>query len=503
MSKKLRFAEFLKRNKNVLYLVLICVSALVIIISLATELKRNYFYVIGEFDTPEMLIKETTAAQFGRKTLSSEEYRFMYYSYLYSMYPELKSKKFVQISNYINTTEYSDGESIAQAVQRMTEDSIVKMYSYLQDAADKGIKIDASDKIKTYTLSLTQEAEKLNLSLDEYLSAYYGVGSSLEQISSVIEDYQTYRVYEHDILKEMVDDISDEEYEALYLENSDVFDLYYLSFLSYEFGEEEGDEKRQEIKDSMSKLYEDVHSRDDFSKLGQEFCEKYAESGGIPFFTDDNVPFDYYSLYMINADILEWAADASRKQDSVAMFDCLDGYIIVYFNDRQRDERETYNGLVVTANREMTIEDGFVVEPTLYASKEKSPYYQSIKELYASVLKMKDSDRSSDNIVNLISTIDISKYSESDGVELVPMLLENSLLDDSIGSEEVLSWASSCKDGSVELIEAPPYYSIIYISSKGLPVYKANINNLQYNSTCSNIESSYSPMFSNISYSQD
>lgn len=507
MDKKSSVVQFIKQKKNIIYLVLISVSALIIIAALATELKKNYFYVIGDpFDVPEMLVDETTAAQFGTKTLNKQEYSFMYYSCLYSLYPELKSKKFIQISNYINSTEYSEGQSIAQAVQIMTEESIVKMYSYLQDAEDRGIKIDASNEIEGYMLSITQEAEALGLTTDEYLSIYYGSDSSVEQVSAIIADYQSYKLYEQSVLKDEASDITEEEYEELYLKNKDAFDCYNLSFLMYEFGEEEiGNEERQkEIKEALSKLYENVHKREDFSKLGKEFCDKHSEDAGSTLLADEDTFIDYYSVYMINPDVLEWAADSSRKKDSVAMFEYPNGYMVVYFNGRERDERETYNGLVVSADRKIEFVDGTVPQPTLYTSADKSPYYQIINDLYSDVSGLKDVDRTSYNIIDLAAKIDTNKYSKDEDIELNTVLLENSLLEDTMQNSAVVSeWVARCKNGDMTIVEDAPYYSLLYISSKGLPCYKANIVNMQYRDACTNIETSYSPMFSNINYSNN
>ena len=501
MVNKVKVSNFLKRKHNIICFILLSICALIILAAFATALKRNYFYVIGEaFDKPAMLVDETTAAQFGRSSLNKQEYSFLYYSTLYSLYPELKSKKFTQISNYINSTEYEENKSVAQAVQEMTEETIIKMYSYLQDAADKGVEIDASKNSEAYISTLTQEAEKMNLSLDEYLSAYYGEGSSLKKISSVVTNYQSYKIYVSDILKTTASNISDETFETIYQSNPDVYDLYNIFMLTYSFHEDLTESDRDSLKTAITQYYENIHKSEDFVNLGKEFCEKYSDKGDADV-TPEALTIDYYTLYTFGSDIFTWVTDKSRQKDAVALFEMPEGYVVVYYNDRRRDERSTYNGIVVSADREIEFVDGTALQPSLFSSDELSPYYNAINDFYNIVTKLDSSERTLENIAVIANEFDTSRYSKNEKINLFPTILDNGMIDSVINDADTILWAESCGNGSFRLEKCSPYYSMVYIESKGLPNYKAVISSSKYAEICSDIENSYFPMFSNVTYS--
>lgn len=501
MVNKVKVSNFLKKKRTVVCFISLSICIFTIMAIFAASLKRNYFYVIGgTFDKPPMLVDETTVAEFGTNSLSKHEYNFLYYSTLYSLYPELKSKKFTQISNYINSEEYEEGKSIAQAVQDFTEETIIKMYSYLQDAADKGISIDSLENTETYIAAITQEAKKMDLTLDEYLSTYYGEGSSLDKISSVVTNYQSYKIYESDILKKAAADISDEEFETAYQRNRDAYDLYDIFALTYSFNEDLPDAERNKVKDAITQCYENVHKSDDFIKLGQEFCKNNSDNGKGNV-TSEILTVDYYALFTFGNDILNWVTDKSRKQDAVALFETQEGYVVVYFNGRRRDERTTYNGIAVSAEREIEFVDGAALQPTLYSEDELFPYYNAINDFYNIVSKLDDSERTSENIAAMASKYNTARYTKNEKFSLSPTILENSLLTNIANDPETLTWAETCKDGSFRLDKAPPHYSVVYIESKGLPNYKAVICASRYEEARSNIENSYYPMFSNVSYS--
>lgn len=504
----------IKNKKNIICIAIIILCVISCICCAVVKIKKDSTYQIGEFDAPEMFDSNINQAQFGTKTLSKPEYSFIYYSLLYSSFPELKSKSYDELNYYINHKQYGTDEnnnpySLATAIQQATEETIISMYSYNQDIIDKDLNINCDDMVSELKNTLYESAKASgHSSINSYLSDYYGENTSESDLDNIITDYAKYRYYMQNYLFSQQLEITDEELEKQYNDIKDVIDNFYIDIIAYypneSLKDKSVDKKTNEsIKKDIDNAYTEIHKRDDMLSYAKKLMETYNSDDKtiINNISGDDALSGYY-LYLISSDVYNWAISSDIKQDAAAIFKTDDCYIISYFNKREKPDSPSITGIQINPTRKFEMnEDGTaVIGATIYSNKEDSPYYQTANQI-KTLIDSQNKVLNLDTIKAIVDNVDLSQYNDTEPINIGVNQIKFDLIDNIYSTDDkTKKELEKLSPNSSMIIKNDEYFFVFYKTYQNIPYYKGQIILSLYDEECKKIEETYKDMFSNISY---
>lgn len=302
--------------------------------------------------------------------VSAQEYK-IYYMDQYSQYQYTLAMYGMLSDNFLNEPSWfgEEDEEITwgeffrkQAIETLTE---VKVLNAEAAASGTDYTQQAKDSTDYYFADLQNNIASTGHSIETYLVAFYGTGTSVADVRKVQTEKATAQLYMDDVKSTY--DITDEEIQAYYDENKATYDV--ASYMQYTFpyqtytytapaegtepaegaptSEEEAAEWTETSKDEAmayaKELLDGVGSYLDFDIKAAELYKKIGEAN----LAEGEELEDYVSSLHENASIsgtsaiFTWLQDDSRKEGDTEIVDTGSGYAVMLFIDRHLKEVPT------------------------------------------------------------------------------------------------------------------------------------------------------------------
>lgn len=315
---------------------------------------------IGESssDEPPLLTEiKLDTSEDNYETISTDEYNFLFFSLLYTQYPQLRSLDPDDIINHINKTKSSGYEgSIYEEIAECTNNLLIQILSYNYDMAEKGIDVDVSGQISDYFDKKRAEALSSGLEFNEYLRAYYKVNESTP-IRQIAKKYLSYIEYKNNYIPKMLEkELNDDYYTQEYNKSPSKYNLYSVSYLVYQFPTLNDD--KESIVNEITQIYEKVHSHNDMEKLSKEFesTHPYSDENNISYgsILKINNELSYEKLNELDPSIADYIINPELAVDTAALFELSNRLVLIYYNGSRVNDSLTYSGYSCDADNNQT-----------------------------------------------------------------------------------------------------------------------------------------------------
>ncbi len=216
--------------------------------------------------------------------------------------------------------------------------TIMNIKALVKLAEEEGITLDEDDiaEVEEYITQIEEGAASSNYSVSAYLRTYYGDGVSKKLVEKILTEQTLASKYEEVKMAEMADKYTDEEIEAIYNEDTTLYDkvgiAYYLVEAEAVETTDEDGETTEEVTDETMKAAKKAAKKLARSKSLEalsEAVDKYAE-------TEDSlveysiVDYDTVSSY-ISDEVAEWIYDEDVEVGDTDIFEYEDtGYYVCY-----------------------------------------------------------------------------------------------------------------------------------------------------------------------------
>ncbi|MBO5213797.1 MAG: peptidylprolyl isomerase [Clostridia bacterium] len=328
---------------------------------------------------------ESSVMKVGETEISAQEYNYTYYAQVQSFY-----------SNYADYLSYfgldpekplkeqactvTDKEQTwADYFMEQTEEILKQIFTFYNAAKAEGMELseDSLLQIDAFVLSAEEAAESAKMTLDEYLSEYYGKGLTGESY----REFLSRRILATQYCDEKLGAIiySDEDYEKYYQENRSAIDkadfrVYTLTedFLPADSEASTEDEVNAAVK-ALAEAFADGLTSE---KIFLDRALSYAPEDQKETYQSDSstLAVNIVASDLANTEMSAWLFDTKRVAGDVSVFQTTTGaYTVCYFLALQRDERPLASMrhilLNVTQNKDGTSDADAV--------------HQEIKDIYA------------------------------------------------------------------------------------------------------------------------
>lgn len=285
--------------------------------------------------------------------INNDEYSFMFFSLLYTQYPDVRNQDPDKIFDYICRTKssYEQGCSIYDEISQRTTEMLVQILSYNADMENKGIEMDVSGQMADYFNQKRAEALYAGYEFNDYLKLYYGTNETTS-IRRIAEKYLSFIDYKSNIIPEQAEkELGDDYYSQKYNENPSLYNLYSVSLLIYKYPSFFNNENCTALTKEMTDVYEKIHSHDDMDKLFREFESTHpyvdAEQYSYGSVCIVDAALSYSDIGLISDNIADYIAGTELKADTAALFEIEDGLLLLYYNGSSVNDSLTYNGYVM------------------------------------------------------------------------------------------------------------------------------------------------------------
>lgn len=328
----------------------------------------------------------------GDTEISVMEYNYTYYTQVqtfYSSYADYLSYFQLDTEKPLKDqpcTVTETEQTWADYFMDQTDDILQQVVSCYNAAKAEGMKLseDYEMQIEAFVLSATQTASSVSLSLDDYLSKYYGNGLNEKYYREFLARRFLASQYCDEKLGAIVH--SDSDFEAYYAENADTIDR--VDFRIYTLTEDSlpenvSAETETEVEEAVKSLAESfaasITSEEDFKQKAVEFAPESQKAS----YQSDNATLaaNISGSDLANTTMSSWLFDKSRVAGEVSVHKTATGaYSVCYYLSRHRDEHPLVSMrhllLAVTAKEDGTSDAQQVYEEIqgLYSQWEQSGF---------------------------------------------------------------------------------------------------------------------------------
>lgn len=373
----------------------------------------------------------------------------------------------------------STGETWYDFFMDKTIEYISETLILAEAAKAEGMELDESElqAIDDNMQSLAETAESKEMTVEEYITKYYGEDVTQEYIeeclklTSLAQKYynKVYNGYEY----------SDEEYEAYYEENKTSYQ--YADFLVYSFNVEYGEnatDEEIEAADEKAKAYADALSNckteDEFKAYVKDYLEQNPDiitststssTDEESSMTDEeieaaieeaveNILYEKYS-YEVSSDVGTWVFDDSRKELDTTIVNGTDVYnVVMMIKTAYRDE-STYKNV-----------RHILIKTSSYDTDEEAE--AKANEVYQ---EWKDGEATEETFAELAE-----KYSEDGGSNTNGGLYENIYQGQMVTEFNDWCFDSSRKAGDTGIVKTSYGYHIMYFLGDTEAAWKVDVD---------------------------
>lgn len=286
----------------------------------------------------------------GETGISALEYNYTYCSQVQSFYSEYadylsyfgldKNKPLKEQ----NCTVAEEEMTWAEFFMNQTEDVLKQVFTFYNAAVAEGMELSEESRLSVdaFVLSATEAAQTAKMTLDDYLSEYYGEGLT----ESRYREFLSRRLLATQYCDEKLNAIiySDADYEAYYAQNKNSIDKldFRIYTLTEDFLPEDSPADTEEavaaaVKALAQSFAEGLTSEEIFKARAISFA---PESQKKNFESDaSTLAVNVSATDLSQTTMSAWLFDESRKAGDVEVHETAAGvYSVCYFLARRRDE---------------------------------------------------------------------------------------------------------------------------------------------------------------------
>ena len=237
----------------------------------------------------------------------------------------------------------------------LTFNSILRLEYGISEAKAKGITLELSEteEIDNDVNKIKAEAEKVNLSFEDYLKQRYGASLTEEEYRAIYEESLLFNLADEKLKEYYMTIVTEEEKQSEYELDKEAYDSYGETLLSdvrhilIAFPIDSETNKVVELSESEKSSYYkkaqtvfDLYSKnpteDNFVKLVEEYSDDTASVSEGGLYT--NVKMDGTFI----APFQNWATDPARQVGDVSIVETSYGYHIMYFAKSYGSTKDYY-----------------------------------------------------------------------------------------------------------------------------------------------------------------
>lgn len=437
-------------------------------------------------------VKENEAVAYVNDSpVTSIEYNF-YYSMIvnnfYTVYHDYIDELGLDITQDFSQQDciYDGFDTWKDFFVSYTETSILEQRALYDDAISQGLTFDSQkDDWDNFKKQVENQAIINKTTVSNMLKTMYGEYATEKNIKKIFNQYNTARLYELKISREM--EVSDEEIEEAYSSYSNEYDT--VTYLEYDFeaniekdmSDDDREKALNEAEENAKKFYDKVYDEKTF----EELCKK--EAGNDYVFRHENE-----RLSNVPSSTREWLTNCTEeKQTTYIKDESTNTYRVLYFISRQRDNSPTatIRHILIAANAS----DGSYM-PT-------DEDYEEAKTKAEEILaEFENGDKTEDSFSELAKINSDDTGSSSNG-GLITSIAEGSY------EEELNNWIfdENRKPGDTGIEKTSFGYHVTYYVETGEAMWKTairtDIKTQKIDEKIEEISSSY--QFRNINYTQN
>lgn len=317
------------------------------------------------FFSSDLPAQTFTAATVGEHKLTAAQYSY-YFSSAYNDF---------MVENQDNLSAYGLDTTKTLAEQKISDEmtwedyfknkamtNIVSTYATYDEAVKNGITLSQEDEasIDAYLASIEENAKSNNARLSSYLYAQFGKGVTLDVIRGEVEKQRLSRKFQQQLTESYT--FTEEQMLDEYNENKDSLDMitYYAFYIPIDNA---GDptQSAEEEKQKAQEMCAAVTDAASFAALARQ----YAPEGEKEKYADDTATRKVEYLESLSVSSAEsWLKDAARLPGDKTVLDGLDGFYVVYYENRERPETKTVNvrQILITPESTVSEETGMTAE---------------------------------------------------------------------------------------------------------------------------------------------
>lgn len=336
--------------------------------------------------------KKDVVMKVGDTEISAAEYEYTYHSQVqnfYSSYADYLSYFGIDPEKPLDEQKCTVSETEqtwAEYFMDQTEEMLTQVFCFYNAARDEGMELSEESQLQVdaFVLSATEAAQKASMTLEKYLSEYYGEGLTTELYREFISHRLLATQYCDEKLGATL--YEDADFEAYYADNRASIDK--VTFRVYTMTEDylpadssavTETEVAAEVKKLADAFAEGLTSEQIFMDRAVEYApedekDNYASAAAT-------LAANISSSDLAASTMSEWLFDEARKEGDVSVHATGSGaYTICYFVSRQRDEHPLAGMrhilLSVTVDKDGNSDDAAVYEEIkgLYTQWEKSGF---------------------------------------------------------------------------------------------------------------------------------
>ena len=415
------------------------------------------------FFSSDLPAQTFTAATVGGHKLTAAQYSY-YFSVAYNDFLLENGDKLsaygLDTSKTLAEQKISDEMTWEDYFKAKAMTNIVSTYATYDEAVKNGVTLSEEDQksIDLYLASIESNAKANNARLSSYLYAQFGKGVTLDVVRGEVERQRLSRKYQQRLTESYT--FTETQMLDEYNKNKDSLDMitYYSFFVPIDNA---GDptQSAQEERQKAEEMCAAVTDAQSFAALARE----YAQDGEKETYADDNATrkVEYLDKLTVSA-AKTWLKDASRLPGDKTVLDGLDGYYVMYYENRERPETKTVN-----VRQILITPEGSVSEETGMTQGQKDAVLQKAEE----ILKEYQSGEQTEASFGALA----AKYSADTGTASSGGLYEN--IYQYQQSKNLNDWCfdASRKPGDTGIILSDKGAHLLYFVMDGEPMWRIQV----------------------------